>query len=70
MSEPFFRAVTPDGRTAVVIRVPEEEGAEMVFSCSVVIDEKTVIADMQTQDQSKMLAWAKKHMTEAMRRTA
>lgn len=70
MSEPFFRAVTPDGRTAVVVRVPEEEGALVVFSCSVTIDEKTVIASLETQDQQRMLRWAKKQMSEAMRRTA
>lgn len=70
MSEPFFRAVTPDGRTAVEVRVPEEEGALVVFSCSVIIDEKTVIANLETQDPQRMLRWAKKQMSEAMRRTA
>lgn len=70
MSEPFFRAVTPDGRTAVVVRVPEEDGEVVVFSCSVIIDEKTVIESLETEDQEKMLSWARKQMSEAMRRTA
>jgi len=73
--EPFFRAVTPDARTAVEVRVSEvstdtgEEDSVTLFSCSVTIDNKTVIESLETTDQKKMMSWMKKNMTEAMRRS-
>ena len=72
MREPFFRALTPDGRVAVEVRVPEEsDGAEAVlFQCSVTLDGRTVIEELETLDQHKMLLWMQRQMTEAMRRNA
>ena len=73
MSDPFFRALTPDGRTAVEVRMPEDaddESTEVLFTCTVTIDGTTVIADLETSDQHKMVLWVKKQMGEVMRRTA
>lgn len=73
--EPFFRAVTPDARTAVEVRVSEVstdgiEDSVTLFSCAVTLDNKTVLESLETTDQKKMMSWMKRQMTEAMRRSA
>lgn len=40
------------------------------FHCTVTVDANTVIEELSTQDQSRMLLWAKRQMTQAMRRCA
>jgi hypothetical protein len=69
--EPFFRATTPDGRISVEVLVPEgSEGAEAVlFKCSVKVDERDVIEELETLEQNKMLQWVRRQMVEAMRRS-
>ena len=69
--EPLFKATTPDGRFSVTVLVPEgaEEAEAILFKCSVTLDEKDVIEELETNDQDKMLSWMKRQMTEAMRRT-
>ena len=71
MTEPLFKALTPDGRISVEVRVPEgADSAEAVlFQCSVTLDGKTVIEELKTLDQDKMLNWMRRQMVEAMRRT-
>ena len=68
--EPFFRATTPDGRTSVEVLVPEgsEEAEAVLFKCSVRVDGRDVIEELETVDQSKMLHWVRRQMVEAMRR--
>lgn len=64
-TEPLLKATTPDGRTCV--QVLENDGH---FKCTVTVDSKTVIEELNTQDQDRMLLWAKRQMTQAMRRCA
>lgn len=64
MTEPFFRATTPDGRIAVQVL---EAGT--LFDCTVTLDGKTVIEELKTEDQDKMFNWARRQMIEAMRRS-
>jgi hypothetical protein len=70
--ERFFRATTPDGRIAVEVLVPEgsEEAEAVLFKCSVRVDERDVIEELETVDQHKMILWVQRQMTEAMRRNA
>lgn len=65
MSEPFFKATTPDDRVAVEVR---EEGDGAVFTCTVTLDGITVLDELCTRDQTKMVSWTKRQMVEAMRR--
>jgi len=64
-TEPLLKATTPDGRTCV--QILESNGH---FHCTVTVDANTVIEELSTQDQSRMLLWAKRQMTQAMRRCA
>jgi len=70
--EPFFRATTPDGRISVEVLVPEgsERAEAVLFKCSVKVDERDVIEELETLDQHKMVLWVQRQMTEAMRRSA
>jgi len=73
MAEPLFKALTPDGRVAVEVRVPEgadETGTGVLFTCLVTIDSQNVIEELVTDDQHRMLLWVHRQMTEAMRRSA
>jgi len=73
MAEPLFRALTPDGRVSVEVRVPNEspeDGVGVLFTCLVTVDSKTVMEELVTDDQQRMLSWVKRQMTEAMRRSA
>lgn len=63
MSDPFFKATTPDDR--IVVQV-QEDGA--FFDCTVTLDGTTVIEELRTEDQYKMFSWTKRQMVEAMRR--
>jgi len=71
VTESLFKAVTPDGRVAIEVTVPTEaEGAEAIlFQCSVILDGKTVLEELKTVDQNKMMHWMHRQMIEAMRRT-
>jgi len=73
MAESLFKALTPDGRISVEVRVPEgasEAGEGVLFTCLVTIDSKNVIEELVTEDQHKMVLWVQRQMTEAMRRSA
>ena len=63
MTEPFFKATTPDDRIAVAV---QHDGSS--FNCTVTLDGKTVIEELRTEDQDRMLNWTKRQMVEAMRR--
>lgn len=60
---PIFSAATPDDR--IVVKV-EADGD--IFDCTVTLDGKTVLEQLRTEDQNKMLSWTKRQMVEAMRR--
>lgn len=58
----LFKATTPDGRTSVEVTL-----TEALYEGKVTID-KIVTEEFKTESQGKILGWAKKQMTEAMRR--
>lgn len=78
MGEPFFRAITPDGRTSVEVHIPEGVDAEaeiavdgeVLFRCSVSIDGKYETDKLETNSLNYMLSWTERQMKEAMRRSA
>jgi len=57
-----FKATTPDGRITVEVKLQES-----LYEGTVTID-KVVIEELKTESQGKILGWAKRQMTEAMRR--
>lgn len=70
--ESLFKALTPDGRIAVEVKVPTEaaDAEAILFKCQVTIDGKNVIEELETNDENKMLSWMQRQMVEAMRRNA
>lgn len=63
VSEPILLASTPDDRIVVKVEADGE-----TFNCTVTLDGKTILEQLKTEDQSRMLNWAKRQMVEAMRR--
>jgi hypothetical protein len=65
MTEVFFKATTPDGRTAVIVEHRDDES----FYCTVVLDGRDVLEVFETMDMQKMAIWTRKQMLEAVRRS-
>lgn len=65
VTKSFFKATTPDDRVAVEVFECGD-----AFRCTVTLDGTTVLEELQTEDQDKLLQWAQRQMTEAMRRCA
>lgn len=67
VSETIFLGSTPDDR--IVIKVDANVDATGThYDCTVTLDGKAVLEQLTTEDQNKMLNWAKRQMVEAMRR--
>ena len=60
-----FRLLTPDGRWA--IEITEQEDGQ--FCVLVILDGKTNVESLFTEDSEKVITWAFRQMREAMRRT-
>lgn len=69
MSEPVLKASTPDGRwvVEVVKDTAEEEGGP--YTGTLTLDGKLVVEAVKTDDTRRLLNWARRQMTEAMKRS-
>ena len=67
MSDPFFKATTPDGRWAVTVEVTVDLPGEW-FTGMVTLDGKIVTDTLTTDDSARLIRWARKQMADAMRR--
>lgn len=65
--DPFFGAVTPDGRWS--IRVTEDEIGPGWYCATVTLDGRTVVESLTTADADKLIRWTHRQMTEALRRS-
>lgn len=64
--EPPLRLLTPDGRWAIEV----SETPEGQFCLVVILDGTTTVESLFTDDSDRAIAWARRQMEEAMRRSS
>lgn len=71
MSEPFFRATTPDNRQTVDVVLGEDGDGFPTFWCRVVLDNNWThpLEELKTDSQQKLIGWMHTQMKEMMRRS-
>lgn len=62
--ETFFKATSPDDRWVIQVLMDGEER----FECSVTLDGKHIVEELETGDRDKMFRWTMKQMKEVSRR--
>ena len=68
-SESLYRGFTPDGRILVEIDWVEAPGITPGFLGRVILDGKYVLEEKKTTDENELIAWARKQMKDACRRS-
>jgi hypothetical protein len=69
VSEPVLKASTPDGRWVVEVVKDTAEELGGTYTGTLTLDGSTVVEAVKTEDTSRLLRWARRQMTEAMKRS-